>query len=185
MCRGYCRGDHRSPGTQVLQICIGFRQIRNISLRGRSLSAPTPSIAPPSKSVILSEHMASRRIFAPNICEKVSEVRRFFDFAHSASLRMTPSLLQFKFQFIALMPSPLGRVAEHSEVGRGAVKCCVLPAFTRSSHCLHASSVMPYGMPPSPEGKAYLPDKLQFIALFSQSSPPGRKKRKGSKACGG
>ena len=28
----------------------------------------------------------------------------------------------FKLEFIALMPSPLGRVAEHSEDGRGTVK---------------------------------------------------------------
>ena len=41
-------------------------------------------------------------------------------------------------QFIALMPSPLGRVAEHSEDGRGTVKCyvfaCIYEFFVVPAH---------------------------------------------------
>jgi len=51
-------------------------------------------IALSSKSVILSEHMASRRIFALKYCKKASVMRRFFDSAHSAPLRMTCSVVR-------------------------------------------------------------------------------------------
>ena len=53
--------------------------------------------------------------------------------------------------------------------GRGAIKYFELLQLLANSYCLHASSVMPYGMPPSPEGKAYLLDKLQFIDLLQIS----------------
>ena len=36
-----CRGEHCSPGTYIVRICIGFRQNRNILLHGRAMLAPT------------------------------------------------------------------------------------------------------------------------------------------------
>ena len=35
-----------------------------------------------------------------------------------------------KIQFVGLMPSPLGRVAERSEVGRGVVNYCVFTGIS-------------------------------------------------------
>ena len=71
-------------------------------------------------------------------------------------------------------PSPLGRVAEQSEVGRGAVKCCVYIRIPANTYCLHTSSVMQTGseepvcMPPSPKGKAWvrLTFKQQYIVQY-------------------
>ena len=63
-------------------------------------------------------------------------------------------------------PPPLGRVAERK---RGRVRCSEMLLFIRISanpYCGKTSSVSPYGLPPSPKGKAWaLPrhcDKIQF-----------------------
>ena len=60
------------------------------------------------------------------------------------------------------MPSPLGRVTEHSEVGRGAnvPKCGIF------RYIVLPSSVTPIGVPPSPKGKAFLQLQHEFQHFF-------------------
>ena len=50
------------------------------------------------------------------------------------------------------LPSPLGRVAEHSEVGRGRYLTVFLALFRKPKP--KNLFRQPFGLPPSPKGKA-------------------------------
>ena len=80
----------------------------------------------------------------------------------------TISAVQFA---VCLRPSPLGRVARRA--GRGAVKRLRKHLHFGEFRCLHTSSVTPKGVPPSPKGKAFLPDKLQFEPQYRIEGPKG------------
>ena len=58
-------------------------------------------------------------------------------------------------QFVELMPSPLGRVAEQKRGRERLVKCYDYFCISEYMHFLHPSSVTAYAVPPSPEGKAF------------------------------
>ena len=47
------------PARKFYEFALGFGEFAASCRSGRRIGAPTPNIAPPSKSVILSEHMAS------------------------------------------------------------------------------------------------------------------------------
>ena len=70
--------------------------------------------------------------------------------------------------FETLLPSPLGRVAERSEVGRGSLTYCFLALFRKMAP--ENLFRQPFGLPPSPKGKArrfalqYF--KHQFAVLY-------------------
>ena len=57
-----------------------------------------------------------------------------------------------KLVFETLLPSPLGRVAERSEVGRGSLTYCFLALFRKMAP--ENLFRQPFGLPPSPKGKA-------------------------------
>ena len=52
--------------------------------------------------------------------------------------------------FVGLLPSPLGRVAERSEVGRGFQRFLLFSAKRHPKNLFR----QPFGLPPSPKGKA-------------------------------
>ena len=54
--------------------------------------------------------------------------------------------------FETLLPSHLGRVAERSEVGRGSLTYCFLALFRKMAP--ENLFRQPFGLPPSPKGKA-------------------------------
>ena len=73
--------------------------------------------------------------------------------------------------FVASLPSPLGRVAERSEVGRGSLTYCFLALFRKMAP--ENLFRQPFGLPPSPKGKArrcaLQNYKHQFAALRYKS----------------
>ena len=73
-----------------------------------------------------------------------------------------------KLVFEVPLPSPLGRVAERSEVGRGSLPHCICFAFSQKAYPKNLFR-QPFGLPPSPKGKArrcaHRYFNQQFIAL--------------------
>ena len=88
------------------------------------------------------------------------------------SLRSATSLkeggkgLPGELVFGDFLPSPLGRVAERSEVGRGSLTYCFLALFRKMTP--KNLFRQPFGLPPSPKGKARgCPDKLLFVGFYT------------------
>ena len=77
---------------------------------------------------------------------------------------------------VFLLPIPVYRAdaLPFGEGGRAVARSGEVQENLSISHYIAAnsetfstSSVTPVGVPPSPEGKAYLPDKWQFIGVFT------------------
>ena len=86
-----------------------------------------------------------------------------------AGNRATRQIRELVFE--TLLPSPLGRVAERSEVGRGSLTYCFLALFRKMAP--ENLFRQPFGLPPSPKGKARRRPCRTLYIMYNANAIPG------------